>query len=111
MLWQFFAGALAFGFFFGGMLFIHAWRNSKDRLFLFFAAGFFMMAVGRAILGIFGHDWREVRDLELRTITYGIRFVAFSIIAFGIVEKNMRSDRLDSQKYKADDPAQTERRL
>jgi hypothetical protein len=98
MLWQFFAGALTFGFFFGGMLFIHAWRNSKDRLFLFFAAGFFLMAIGRATLGIFGHDWREVQDFELRTVTYGIRFVAFLIIAFGIIEKNMRSSNVGHEE-------------
>jgi hypothetical protein len=93
MLWQFFAGALTFGFFSCGMLFIHAWRNSKDRLFLFFGTGFFLMAIGRAILGIFGHDWREVQDVELRTVTYGIRFVAFLIIAFGVIEKNVRSSK------------------
>ena len=99
MLWQFFAGALSFGFLFGGMLFIHAWRNSGDRLFLFFSLGFVLMSVSRAILGIFGHDWYESQDTELRTMVYAARFIGFCIIATGIVEKNMRgSQKSDPDK-------------
>lgn len=100
-MWQFFAGALACGFFFGGMLFLHAWKNSSDRLFLFFAAGFFLMAIGRLVWGVFGHDWQEDLDTELRTILYSMRFVAFSIIAVGIIEKNTRKVKTSSSDHQA----------
>ena len=66
-----------------GLLFLRYWRQTRDRLFAFFAAAFWLMAVNRAALAVVG-DMHEVS-----TYIYLVRFVAFVLILLAIVEKNM----------------------
>ena len=75
------AGALI-----AGLLFLRFWRASRDRLFVHFAIGFWMIAASWAALGLFSPTE------EARPYVYGLRLVAFLLIISGIVVKN-RSQR------------------
>jgi hypothetical protein len=64
------------------LIFFGFWRESRDRLFGFFSAAFWLMALCWAILGL-----AAVSD-ETRPYIYAIRLVAFLLIIVGIVDKN-----------------------
>lgn len=61
------------------------WSRSKDRLFLFFAVAFALMAVNRTALSIVADE------SETRTYFYIARLFAFILIIIGIVDKNRRA--------------------
>jgi len=70
------------------LFFLRYWKNTRDRLFGFFAVAFALMAANWANhLGI--DPQREVQEYRV----YIVRFIAFSIILIGIVDKNRRSRR------------------
>jgi hypothetical protein len=77
-------GAAAMGAFIIGLFFWRFWRQSLDRLFLMFALAFWILALDRTVLGIvsFASEWREYVFL--------LRLLAFSLILYGIIEKNRR---------------------
>jgi hypothetical protein len=60
------------------------WRNSRDRIFLFFAIAFLVLAANRVALAL-------VQASETQTYLYVVRLVAFCIILFAIFDKNKRS--------------------
>lgn len=60
------------------------WRRGGDRLFLFFASAFLLMAVNRIALTI-------VDESESRTYLYVVRLVAFVLILVGIWDRNRRA--------------------
>jgi hypothetical protein len=64
--------------------FLRFWRDTGDRLFLIFAAAFFLLAVTR-----FGLALSQVRQ-EGETHWYWVRLVAFVLILIAIVDKNRR---------------------
>jgi hypothetical protein len=63
------------------LLFLRFWRRSGDRLFLFFAGAFLLMAANWFALAF-------IRSDEANTPLYGVRLAAFSIILLGIWDKN-----------------------
>ena len=65
-----------------GVFFLRFWTQSRDRLFLCFALGFFVLALERGVLGLlpFATEWREY--------VYVLRLLAFCTIIYGIVDKN-----------------------
>jgi hypothetical protein len=69
-----------------GLFFLRYWRLSGDRLFIFFAAAFWMMGI----------NWGAVAAIaptqEYRHYFYLFRLVAFVLIAVAIIDKN-RKDR------------------
>jgi hypothetical protein len=65
-----------------GLIFLRYWRRTRDRLFAFFAASFWMMAVNRMALVVVGEAH------EASTYIYIVRFVAFLLIILGIWDKN-----------------------
>jgi hypothetical protein len=67
-----------------GLFFLRFWRDTRDRLFAFFALSFFMMAVNRVGLAVQPADEREP--------LYWIRFLAFALILIGILDKNVRRE-------------------
>lgn len=68
-----------------GLFFLRFWRQSRDRLFLLFALAFWILAVDRVVLGsMFVAD-------EMRPYVYIIRLCAFSLILYGIADKNRRA--------------------
>jgi hypothetical protein len=68
-----------------GLFFLRFWRVSRDSLFLFFAAAFWLIALSWALLALFSP--RE----ETRPYIYTLRLVAFSLIMIGIVRKNAKN--------------------
>jgi hypothetical protein len=85
MMREFLWGALAMGCATIGLLFLRFWRESLDRLFVFFALGFGALALnwtGLAFSG--GHN-------EARHYYFMIRLLAFVLIIAGIIDKNRKS--------------------
>jgi hypothetical protein len=77
-----FAGSAACGLFF-----LRFWRSTRDRLFLYFAMAFWLLAVERWVL-ILVHPANE-----LRPYVYVFRLLAFVMIMIAVVEKNTRNRR------------------
>jgi hypothetical protein len=84
---HFFWGALAMGSCIAGIFFLRFWRQSRDRLFVFFTAAFW----------VFAANWIGLATLhpseETRHHVYVLRLVAFSLILIGIIDKNGRRKR------------------
>lgn len=91
-------GALTFGMLLASMFFLKAYRVTKDRFFLFFVLSFLIMMIERIVWAVFGKNWFDEQQTDLRTILYAIRFLAFSIIAIGVIDKNLRFDRKGIKK-------------
>jgi len=64
------------------MFFFRYWQQTRDRLFLIFAAGFLTFAVSRLILAILDEN-----D-EGRVFVYTLRLLAFALILGAIIDKN-----------------------
>jgi hypothetical protein len=59
-------------------------RQAKDRLFMFFAAGFLLLAIQRALLS-------AMADIDgVHVLIYALRALAFLIIIYAIVDKNRK---------------------
>jgi hypothetical protein len=78
----FLQGFSAAGAFVAGLLFFRFWRDSHDRLFGFFGAAFWLLAVSWTLLGLFSPTE------ETRPYIYAIRLIAFLLIIVAIVDKN-----------------------
>jgi Family of unknown function (DUF5985) len=65
-----------------GLFFIRYWRQTRDRLFLGFAAGFFAFSLSRLILAFL----EENDEGELWVYTF--RLLAFALILAAIIDKN-----------------------
>lgn len=79
----FVAGLLVMGYTVAALFFARFWRQSGDRLFLFFAAAFALLAVQRASLAA-----AAVILPIAPTWLYLIRLTAFLLIIIAIVDKN-----------------------
>lgn len=77
----FLAGALAAGYLVIGTFFMRFWKRTADRLFIFFALAFVLLAVQRIIL-VFAPD--------IETAAFSLRALAFLVIIFAILDKNRR---------------------
>jgi Ni/Fe-hydrogenase subunit HybB-like protein len=64
------------------MLFYGFWRDSKDRLFAFFGAGFWILALDRVAVSF-------IQD-EYTPFAYLIRLAAFLLIIVAIIDRNRR---------------------
>jgi hypothetical protein len=79
---DFLQGASAMGCSICGLYFLRFWKESMDRLFLFFAIAFWLLALNYALLGTI-----EFAN-ESRVYVFVVRLLAFSLIVYGIVDKN-----------------------
>lgn len=79
----FLLGMIAMGCAVAALLFLRFWRSSRDRLFLYFAIAFGLEAANRAIYALNGARSEEV------TLYFSLRLVAFLLILWAIVEKNL----------------------
>ncbi len=77
------AGAVAFGYFVGGLFFLRFWRRSRDRLFLAFATAFWLFAANQALAVLFSID------ADSRPEFYLLRLLGFALIIAAIVGKNL----------------------
>jgi hypothetical protein len=68
------------------LFFLRFWRQSKDRLFLFFAAAFAILAPNWLLLVYVSPE------NEARALVYLFRLVAFALIIIAIVDKNRSKD-------------------
>ena len=75
---HFMSGMLAMGYAVAALYFLKFWRDSRDRLFAFFAFGFALLAIQRALLTV----------IEPVEVLYGIRLLAFLLMVTAIIEKN-----------------------
>jgi uncharacterized protein DUF5985 len=73
------------------LLFLRYGKVTRDRLFMFFAAAFFALALNWLGLAIIEPD------TEHRHLAYFLRLLAFFLILIGIVDKNVRASRASDQ--------------
>lgn len=67
------------------VFFLRFWKDTGDRLFAAFAGAFFVFGVNRLILTL--TDENE----DGRVYAYVLRFLAFMLVVWGIVDKNRSS--------------------
>lgn len=80
-------GAIAMASLVAGLFFLRFWRDTGDRLFLYFAISFLVEGVNRAALGL------SADPNEGRPFFYFVRFLSFLLILIGIVQKNLEKRR------------------
>ena len=83
-------GILAMASTVAGVFFLRYWRESRDRLFVFFALAFALLAANWAGLAVIDQPTAEAQQ----TYAYVVRLVAFLVLIVGIIDKNRRSGRL-----------------
>jgi hypothetical protein len=81
---HFVSGAIVMAYVVAALHFLRFWRETRDRLFAFFAWAFVALAVQRLMLELFTDD--SIAELAL----YGVRALAFLSLAAGILDKNRR---------------------
>jgi hypothetical protein len=79
---QILMGALAMAFAVAGLFFLRFWRDTRDRLFAYFAVAFFVLAVNRVGLA-FAAQQQVAGDY-----LYWVRFLAFVLILVAVLDKN-----------------------
>ncbi len=75
-------GAIAMASLVAGLFFLRFWRETGDRLFLFFAISFLVEGINRWALGLSGDP------NEGRPFFYFVRFLSFLLILIAIAQKN-----------------------
>jgi hypothetical protein len=76
-------GAMAMGCFAAALFFFRFFRDTRDRLFLWFGISFLVESLNRSLAAF------HVFPLEDPPLYYGIRLLAYSLILWAIVEKNL----------------------
>lgn len=82
MFYPLLSGAAAMAWLACAMFFLRFWRQSKDRLFAFFALTFTLLASNSVAGGLL-----DVSD-ERRHYIYVVRLIAFLLILYAIWDKN-----------------------
>jgi hypothetical protein len=65
-----------------GLFFLRFWRDSGDRLFVYFGMAFWTLAFSWTLLGLFNPT------AETRPFIYGLRLLAFGLIIAATIDKN-----------------------
>lgn len=84
MLYDFLAGAVAFGFGVCALFFLSYWKRTRDELFLAFAVAFLLLGLGQTTLALADIPTEE------RGSVYLLRLAAFMLILMAIWRKNRR---------------------
>jgi peptidoglycan/LPS O-acetylase OafA/YrhL len=84
MMFSFVSGLITAGFGIAGLFFLRYWQRSRDKLFLAFAAAFWLLALNQALLVVSGVA------AEDQSWFYLLRLAAFVLIILGIWLKNRR---------------------
>ena len=77
-------GLLLGGYLVAALFFLRFWRESSDRLFAFFGAAFWLLALSWLLLSV------SSPTEEARPYIYAVRLVAFLLIIGGMIDKNTR---------------------
>jgi len=80
------SGAMIAGYLVAGLYFFKFWKTSRDALFAFFAAAFWVLALQRTLLSL------STALVEDQTHFYIIRLLAYMILLTGIINKNRRAE-------------------
>jgi uncharacterized membrane protein YoaK (UPF0700 family) len=88
----FISGALMMGLAVAGCFFLRFYRDTGDRLFLFFAIAFLVLAASRVALAC------AAAPDEVRPSFYLLRLLAFAMILVAIVDKNRAERRAPSYR-------------
>jgi hypothetical protein len=83
-LFDFLSGAITMGFLIAGFFFLRFWKRTHDSLFLAFAAAFWLLGLGQALI-----TFTEF-PVEERSWLFLLRLAAFSLILVSIWAKNRR---------------------
>jgi hypothetical protein len=78
----FLQGISATGAWVSGLFFFRFWRETRDPLFAFFAAAFWLLATSWALLALISPTE------EARPYIYSIRLVAFLLLIIAMIVKN-----------------------
>lgn len=78
----FISGAMTMGYLIAGLFFLRYWSRSRDVLFSYFAASFWLLAVQRIALAF------TAERFENSTGIYLMRLLAFVLIIVAILQKN-----------------------
>lgn len=82
---QFLSGAASMACLIVALFFIRFWRQTHDRLFIFFAGAFLIFMSERVVRASYTFD------TEFVPFVYATRLVAFTLIIIAILDKNRRS--------------------
>jgi hypothetical protein len=85
---QFLSGAIAMGYVTAGLFFLRFYAQSKDRLFMFFALAFMLLAVQRVIFVIIDST------VESNPGVLILRIIAYLLIITAIVDKNRKAKKV-----------------
>lgn len=80
---DFLSGALMLAFLVATAHFVRFWQRTADRLFLYFAVAFALLALNQLALFLLG------MEDERRSYAYVLRVSGFALILFGILGKNV----------------------
>jgi Family of unknown function (DUF5985) len=77
-------GAIAMGYLIVACFFLRFWKETHERLFIFFTTGFAVLALHRTLFALCYdmHQWDE--------LTFALRLAGYSIILGGIIERRLR---------------------
>jgi hypothetical protein len=81
------SGALLFSYFIAGIHFFRFWKRTGDRLFLHFAAAFWLFALNQLATSV------PVVANETEGYEYLLRVLGFVVILAAIVDKNLLTPR------------------
>ncbi|MDF2441755.1 MAG: hypothetical protein JWN98_2739 [Abditibacteriota bacterium] len=84
------SGAIIMGYVVAALFFLRFWKQSRDRLFGFFATSFFILAVQRTALAL------TTQNNEGTIYLYVVRLIAFLLILIAILDKNRPRYEADS---------------
>ena len=84
-LFDFLSGAITMGFVVAGFFFLRFWKRTRESLFLAFAAAFWLLGLGQAVL-----TFTNI-PVEERSWVFLLRLAAFSLILVSIWRKNRRA--------------------
>ena len=76
------SGGLTAGFLVVALHFARFWKQSRDRLFLYFGAAFLLLGINALALGL------TTAGGDFRVAIYGLRLAGFVLILYAISEKN-----------------------
>jgi hypothetical protein len=79
---QLMLGAIAMACFAVGLFFLHYWRSSRDRFFLFFMLSFWMEAANRVAMAVANAPNEDA------PAHYVVRLAAYGLIILAIWDKN-----------------------
>ena len=86
-MYDLFTGAISMGSLVIALFFLRFWRDSGDRFFLYFAASFFIEGLHRLYSAV------NDANAEDSPLHYLIRLLAYGLILWAILEKNLPRER------------------